>query len=684
MGGFVNNLVIVQVRLGSSRLLDKAVKPILGKPAILHQLQRIKRGRLFDEVVCAIPDGANDDKLQLLLEENGYLCFRGSNDDVLDRYYQAALEFKPKNVIRITGDCPLFDARVMDEVVAVHVEHGNDYTSNIVEPTYPDGMDVEVFTFSILEQAWQQAVLYSEREHVTQYILKNEHKQFKIENVSNDDDLSSYRLTLDYEQDFLLIEKIYKAVYADKPNFSLSDIMHVLEKNSDWLSLNNQFSRNCGMQDSLKKDSLQNRYKKSELLLNRAIKTIPLGSQTFSKSKTHFPQGASPYFIEKGKGSHVWDADGNEYIDFINGLLCISLGYNDADVNAAVQKQMQKGFSFSLATELEIKLAEKICEMVPCAEMLRFGKTGTDVTSAAIRLARAYTGKDHVLVCGYHGWQDWYIGSTSRSLGVPEATKSLTHVFEYNDIASLEKYFALYPEQVAAVILEPMNTQYPRDNFLHKVKQITAKNSAVLIFDEIITGFRFAKGGAQEYFGVTPDLTTMGKGMANGLPISVVCGRADIMCLMEEIFFSGTFFGETLSMAAAYEVLTKITKQSVLEHITDMGQRIITGVTSLIKKHGLTELLSISGHPAWSFLNFSAGDGFSLWEIKTLFMQEMLLRGILISNTHNMSYAHSDADIAALMTAYDEVFAYMNTVIGERSLQKHINCEILKPLFSVR
>ena len=179
-------------------------------------------------------------------------------------------------------------------------------------------------------------------------------------------------------------------------------------------------------------------YKKSEALLARAEKSIPLGTQTFSKSKTQFPYGISTYFIERGEGRRVWDVDGNEYIDFINGLAAITLGYNDPDVNAAVQTQLTKGTIFSLAHPIEMEVAEKICEMVPCAEKVRFGKNGSDATSGCIRLARAYTGREHVLVCGYHGWQDWYIGSTARHIGVPECTRELTHSFDFNDIESLK------------------------------------------------------------------------------------------------------------------------------------------------------------------------------------------------------------------------------------------------------
>jgi len=309
----------------------------------------------------------------------------------------------------------------------------------------------------------------------------------------------------------------------------------------------------------------EGRYTNSEALLSRALESIPLGSQTFSKSKVQFPYGVSPFFIEKGKGSHVWDVDGNEYVDFMNGLLSVSIGYNDPEVTRAVQSQIENGVTFSLPHRLEIEVSELLIDMIPCAEMVRFGKNGSDATSAAIRLARAFTGRDHVCVCGYHGWQDWYIGSTSRSLGVPESTQNLTHVFKYNDISSLEEIFSANQGDIAAVIIEPMNVEYPKDDFLKKVKELAHKNGALLIFDETITGCRFAKGGGQELFNVIPDLATFGKGIGNGFPLSAVVGRRDIMLLMEDIFYSGTFSGETASLAAAKVVLEKIRDESVVE-----------------------------------------------------------------------------------------------------------------------
>lgn len=426
------------------------------------------------------------------------------------------------------------------------------------------------------------------------------------------------------------------------------------------------------------------RYRLSQQMLERALKTIPLGSQTFSKSKTQYPYGVSPYFIKRGKGSHVWDADGNEYIDFVNALAAITLGYNDPDVTNAVKAQLEEGTIFSLPHELEIKVAEKIVEMVPCAEMVRFGKNGSDVTAGAIRLARAYTKRDHVAVCGYHGWQDWYIGSTARNLGVPKKTQVLTHTFNYNDIDSLHSIFQQWPDQIAAVIMEAMNVKEPENNFLEKCKDLTHKNGAVFIFDEIITGFRYANGGAQEYFGVIPDLATFGKGLANGYPVSAIAGKAEIMRMMEEVFFSFTFGGETLSLAAAFATLVKLQKEPVIETLWKQGRKIVEGTKVLIEKHDLKGVLSFGGKECWSFLSFKDTDSYSQWELKTLFLQEVFARGILTIGSHNMAYVHSDSDISRLLWVYDEVFLIIKEVIAKRNLNELLQTKPLVPLFKIR
>ena len=425
-------------------------------------------------------------------------------------------------------------------------------------------------------------------------------------------------------------------------------------------------------------------FHKSEEMLARAQRVIPLASQTFSKSRTQYPVGVSPLFLQRGEGSRVWDVDGNEYVDFVNSLASITLGYKDPDVDAAVRAQLDGGVILSLPHPLEAEVAELICEMVPCAEMVRFGKNGSDATSGAIRIARAATGRDRVAVCGYHGWQDWYIGSTARNLGVPEATRALTHGFQYNDAASLENLIAEYPGEFAAIILEPMNIAWPEPGFLEAIREIATRSGAVLVFDETITGFRFANGGAQALFGVTPDLACFGKGLANGYPVSAVAGKRELMMLMEEVFFSFTFGGELLSLAAAKAVLEKLRREPVIDTIAARGRQLESELGRLIEDHQLASIFAVKGHPSWTFLTIADAPEANAFEMKTLLMQELHQRGFLSVGTHNLSYAHSERDIDALLDAYREVLPMIGAAARAGDVAGHLRCAPLVPLFRVR
>lgn len=431
-------------------------------------------------------------------------------------------------------------------------------------------------------------------------------------------------------------------------------------------------------------DAMLPSYRCSEEMLERALKVIPLGAQTFSKSLTQYPRGAAPFFIDRAKGARAWDVDGNEYVDFNNALCSITLGHVDEDVTAAVEKQMSRGTIFSLSSELEILVAEKIVEVVPCADKVRFGKNGSDATAGAIRAARAHTGRERVAVCGYHGWQDWYIGSTARHGGVPASTRSLTHSFLYNDLAALEQLLKAHRGEFAAVILEPMNLTWPEEGYLQGLVDLAHEHGLVTIFDETITGFRYAPGGAQQLFGVTPDLACFGKGLANGYPLAAVAGRADIMAQFEDVFFSFTMGGETLSLSAALVAIEKTVTKNVPDALAANGAKLLSGAQALIERHRCEHFLSLAGHPSWSFLVIADQPSADQSQIKTLFLQEVLARGILTLGSHNMSFAIGDPEINRLLEVYDEVFPLLRDAIGNGNLLDLLRCEPLVPLFRVR
>ena len=425
-------------------------------------------------------------------------------------------------------------------------------------------------------------------------------------------------------------------------------------------------------------------YTNSIAHLKRAEKTIPLGSQTFSKSRTQYPVGISPLYASKCRGPFLWDVDGNKYIDLVSSLAAVTLGYGNKQFEKEVRKQLKSGVIFTLPSKLESEVSELIVQLVPSAEMVRFSKNGSDATAAAIRLARSYTGRNHILVCGYHGWHDWFIGSTSRNKGVPEVVSQLTHNFEFNNIESLKKLFESLEGKVAAVIMEPMNTTYPLPGFLEEVKDITSKEGAILVFDEVITGFRFSSGGAQKLFNVTPDLSTFGKGIANGFPLSAVVGKREIMIEMEKVFLSGTFGGELLSLAAAKHVLKKHLKDEICGDLVEKGNLLASLTSDVIKENHLENLVSLSGHPTWKFINWYATDKYNIQELKTYFLQEIFQEGVLVLNSHNVTQSHDRKVIEKIISSYQRVFKKLKKAIEQGTLVDELRVEPLKPLFKVR
>ena len=427
----------------------------------------------------------------------------------------------------------------------------------------------------------------------------------------------------------------------------------------------------------------KSRFLESEKLLRLAEAVIPLGSQTFSKSRTQYPLGVSPFFASKGSGSYLWDVDGNKYVDLVASLAAVTLGYGDPEINKAVKRQLKKGVSLSLSSKLETVVAEKIIDLVPSAEMVRFAKNGSDATSAAVRIARYFTRRDHIISIGYHGWHDWYIGSTTRFMGVPSAVQALTLSARYNDLSHVENLFQEVKGNVAAVILEPMNSVDPAPGYLESLRSFCSSNNILLIFDEVITGFRFAKGGAQELFGVTPDLSCFGKGIANGFPISVIAGRREIMDGFKEVFFSGTFGGELLSLTAANVVLDKVRDNRVIPELYRLGQAIQQGLLSEISRNKY-EFINLSGNPTWTFLNWTLSSDALQNKVKTYFLQEMFKRGILVLSTNNVTTTLSQKDISKILTAYAEVFEAISQALERDSLDALLECQPIVPLFKVR
>jgi glutamate-1-semialdehyde aminotransferase len=405
----------------------------------------------------------------------------------------------------------------------------------------------------------------------------------------------------------------------------------------------------------------------SEALWERARRVIPGGTQTLSKAPSQFVNGVSPKFLRRGRGSHVWDVDGNEYIDYPMALGPILLGYDYPAVTDAVIAQVHEGTTFTLMHPLEVELAELLVELVPCAERVRFAKNGADATGGAIRAARALTGREHVIATGYHGYHDWYIASTELDVGVPKANRELIHAVPYNDLPALE--WALGEEEIAAVIME-IPGEDPGEGYLQGALEATHRRGALFVLDEIVTGFRYALGGAQELFGVVPDFACLGKGMANGYPLAAVVGSAESMQAFEEVFFSMTYAGETVSLAAAKATLETLRREPVLEHIWGRGYELRDGIEALGAEASFG--VELAGNPARSALSFRDEQGQLSATLRGLFLQECHRHGALFGGPIFTSYSHSEQDIARTLEIVGAAFERMDAAYRGGDVQEYL------------
>ena len=672
--------------MASTRLPGKVLAKIAGRPMLWHVVNRVRMARSIDQVVVATSTKFTDNVIAQFCANHHIECFRGSETDVLDRFYGAARHFGAKTVVRITADCPLIDPQVIDTVVGTFCAGEFDYVTNTLRYTYPDGLDTEVYSLAALETAWQEACLPSEREHVTSYLRNS--GRFRVGGVENAIDLSARHLrwTVDEQVDLEFVRAVYRHLWSKQHEvFYLDDILQLLEREPNLVKINQGLARNEGYYKSLTSElpvcPQPRELKRSYALKAKAERLIPSCSQTFSKAPTQFVQGVAPVFLARGHGSYVWDVDGNKYIDYAMALGPVILGHNYSVVTEAVTRQMTDGTTFSLPHPLEIDVAEALVMLLPCAEMVRFGKNGSDATSGAVRVARAYTGRDVIACCGYHGWQDWYIGTTTRNKGVPRAVQELTVPFVYNDTESLQRVFAEHPGRVAAVIMEPVGVVPPHEGFLQQVRELTQREGALLIFDEVVTGFRLALNGAQGYFGVIPDLACFGKGIANGYPLAAVVGRQEVMELFNEVFFSFTFGGETLALAAAVATITELCGKQVIPHLWEQGQRLQDGHNVLAKEYRISQFTECIGLPPRTVVTFRDEDGNESLVLKSLFQQECVKRGILFSGGHNLCFSHSPADIDYTLRVYRTAMEIMADAIGKKNVAERLEGDPVQPVF---
>ena len=380
-------------------------------------------------------------------------------------------------------------------------------------------------------------------------------------------------------------------------------------------------------------------------------------------------------------GSRTWDVDGNEYIDCWLACLPITLGHQIPEIDNAIIKQLKSGISFSMMTELEYQAAEALSEFVPFAEKVRFAKNGSDVCEAAVRLSRHITGKKHVITLGYHGFHDWYVGSTDRYFGIPEQVSSLTSRTAYNDISNLEALFDKLENDVACLIMEPALYEFPENDYLNKVKQIVKERGALLIFDEMLTGFRFSKGGAIKFFGVEPDIATFGKGIANGMPIAMIVGPDKYMKHFDKVFFSSTYGGEALSLAGMIAGLEFQKSHEVVRHLWTIGKIVFDECQKIIEDIGFNNRVRLVGFPVRQSFSFFDEDGLPDYDLAGIFQQEMLKSGVLCNSGLGFSYSHTLLDARHIVESFRLAAQKMKIAIESGDISKHLEGVPAKPVF---
>ncbi|MBT8534590.1 aminotransferase class III-fold pyridoxal phosphate-dependent enzyme [Polynucleobacter paneuropaeus] len=643
-------VALVQARMGSTRLPNKVMKLIDGIPMIELLLTRLAESEELDQIIVASSESLKNLPLVAHVEKMGYVCEQGSETDVLDRFVCAARKHEADIVVRITGDCPLIDPVLVDEVIRQFKSSKVDYFSNIDPPTYPDGLDIEVFTLQALETSFMETKDAYDHEHVTPFMRDS--GKFKTASMMNDEDLSSLRWTVDEQADFSVIENVFEN-FKPRVNFGWREVLDLQRKRPEIFSGNLNFTRNEGA-------FMGNGQK----LWGRAKKVIPGGNMLLSKRAEMFLPEQWPTYFSKTKGCRVWDLDGREYIDMsIMGVGTNSLGYSHPDVDAAVSNVVASGNMSTFNCPEEVYLAEKLIELHPWADMVRFTRTGGEANAVAIRIARAASAKDKVAVCGYHGWHDWYLSANlngDASLdghllpglqphGVPRSLQGTVFPFNYNNFDELENL--VNSHNIGVIKMEVVRNFGPENNFLHRVRKLATERNIVLIFDECTSGFRETFGGLHKKYGVDPDIAVFGKALGNGYGINAIIGRREVMEAAQSTFISSTFWTERIGPAAGLKTLEVMERVKSWELITEIGLKVREGWQKLADKHQLA--ITHWGLPALTGFTFQSENALAY---KTLITQEMLSRGFLAGNSVYACTEHSPDILEAFFNALDPIF----------------------------
>ena len=643
-------VAIVQARCNSVRFPNKIMRKIAGIPAIEYLYNRLSLSKELDKIVIATSKNKTNKKLINFCETNNINYFLGPENNVLKRYFDASKVFKADIIVRITGDSILIDPKLVDKIIKKFKTNKVDYVSNCEPPTFPDGLDVEVFSKKCLEKTYRLAKKAYDKEHVTTYIKSS--KIFKKINYKNKTDYSNVRWSLDQKEDFDEISSILK-YFGTKKYFSWKEILKVTEANKSKFYKNSEIKRNEGAEIT-----------KTQKLWKRAKEIIPGGNMLLSKRPELFLPNKWPAYYSKSKDCYVWDLDKRKYIDIsLMGVGTNSLGYANSKVDNAVKKVLEFGNMTTLNCPEEVMLSEKLLDLHPWAQKVRLFRAGGEASAASIRIARAATGKSKIAFCGYHGWHDWYISANIKDKknlnshlmpglnpnGVPKELKNTSIPFEYNNFDQLEKISR--DNDLAAIKMEVQRNFEPKNNFLKKIRKLCDDKNIVLIFDECTSGFRETNGGLHKKYNVEPDIAWFGKAMGNGYAITAIIGKDSVMDAAQTSFISSTFWTERIGPTAAIKTIEEMEKIKSWEIITNIGKEIRKKWEIIAKKNNIN--IQISGIPALSSFAIISDD----WlKYKTFITQEMLSSNILASNALFVCIKHNKKILDIYYNKLDEIF----------------------------
>ena len=643
--------IIIQARTNSKRFPKKILSEINGYTILEIIIKRLNKNFSKNSIYLSTTSNKEDIKLINIAKKNKINYFIGSENNVLRRFKETAEYYNITDIVRITGDCPLIDSKILKKMINTYKEKELDYLSNNNPPTFPDGLDIEIFKTNLLNLN-DDNINNREKEHVTLHI-KNNLKNLKSDNfINNLGNYSSLRLTLDYKDDLKLIKFIFKK-FKIFDSFYLKEIIDLYKKTPNIFSINNNKIRNSG--------AFQN---KSQALWNRANDLIAGGNMLFSKKPEIFSEEYWPTYYNKAKGINIWDIENKKYIDLCAmGIGTNILGYANEKIDNFVIKNIKNSNSSTLNSTYEYKLAEKILDINRWASKVKFTRTGGEASAVALRLARCLGVPQNVAICGYHGWHDWYLSlnlNKEKKLGsflfddveiggVSNSLKNTCYSFQYNRFDQLKKL--IEEKNIGIIFMEVKRNEEPKSNFLKKIRRICDQKKIILIFDECTSGFRETDCGLHKKYNVNPDILILGKALGNGYAINAILGTEDIMKQANQTFISSTFWSEQIGLTAAFKTIEVMQNQKSWIYISKLGQYLTKNWKKIAKSNNLD--ISIKGLLSIPNFNLNLKKNFNF---RLYITETMIKKKILATNTVYLSTYHNKKVFEKYFDLLNDIF----------------------------